>query len=114
MNIMNGVNKVILVGTLGHDPAPNTSREGKDYTSLSLATNRYWRNKNGDLERRTDWHRVMVWGKKATLCQEYLKKGAPVAVEGFLSSFEVEEDGKRRWITSVTASDVEFLPSAKT
>ena len=106
---MHGFNKVIIVGTLGSDPKPFTSREGKEFTSLSLATNRFWRNKDGVMERRTDWHRVMVWGKKATICQEHLKKGSAVCVEGYLTSYETEEGGLRRWQTSITAEDVNFL-----
>ncbi|MDZ4678082.1 MAG: single-stranded DNA-binding protein [Oligoflexia bacterium] len=106
---MNGLNKVIIVGTLGADPGNFTSRDGKPYTALSLATNRYWKTKEGVTERRTDWHRVSVWGKKALLCQEYLKKGASVCVEGFLSSYEVEEEGKKRWQTGISADEVHFL-----
>jgi single-strand DNA-binding protein len=110
---MNGLNKVIIVGTLGSDPQDVQSRGGKNYTALSLATNRYWRNKEGNLERRTDWHRVTVWGKKATLCQENLKKGNPVCIEGYLSTFEVEEEGKKKLLTSITADEVTFLPANK-
>lgn len=113
---MHGFNKVIIVGTLGSDPKPFMSKEGKEFTSLSLATNRFWRNKEGNVERRTDWHRVMVWGKKATICQENLKKGSTVCVEGYLTSYETEEGGLRRWQTSVTAEEVTFLtrPAAET
>jgi single-strand DNA-binding protein len=110
---MNGVNKVILVGTLGSDPRNLTSRDGKSFTSLSLATNRFWKNKEGTVERHTDWHRVMVWGKKGVICQEYLKKGSPVCIEGYLSTYETEEDGKKKFNTSVTAEDINFLPSRK-
>ncbi|MCC6277506.1 MAG: single-stranded DNA-binding protein [Oligoflexia bacterium] len=110
---MNGLNRVILVGTLGQDPKPLTTKEGKPYASLSLATSRFWTNKSGTVERKTDWHRVNVWGRKAELCQEYLKKGAPVCVEGSLSTFEFEENGERRWKTVISAEDVHFLPTQK-
>ncbi len=106
---MNGLNKVILVGTLGSDPKSSTSREGKGFATLSLATNRYWRNKDGNLERKTDWHKVNVWGKKAELCIENLKKGASVCVEGFLSTYETDDGGQKRWQTSVNAEEVNFL-----
>jgi single-strand DNA-binding protein len=108
---MNGMNKVIIMGYLGSDPKGQLSKDGKAYTSLSLATNRSWVNKDGAKEKRTDWHRVTVWGKKAQICQDYLKKGAPVCIEGYLSSFEIEENGQRRWLTSITAEDINFLPS---
>jgi single-strand DNA-binding protein len=107
--IMNGINKVIIVGTLGADPKNLTTRDGKPYAALSLATNRYWRSKEGTNERRTDWHRVNVWGKKALLCQERLKKGETVCVEGFLSSYEIEEEGQKRWQTGISADEVHFL-----
>lgn len=110
---MNGVNRVFIVGTLGSDPKDLTSRDGKNYTALNLATNRFWKNKEGNVERRTDWHRVTVWGKKGTLCQEYLKKGNPVCVEGHLATFEFEDEGKKAWMTSVIADDVTFLPHHK-
>lgn len=106
---MQGFNKVIIVGTLGADPQIFKSREGKDFAALSLATNRWWRNKEGNIERRTDWHRVTVWGKKASICQSHLKKGSTVCVEGYLSTFEVEEDGKTKRNTLITAEEVNFL-----
>ena len=110
---MNGVNKVFIFGYLGADPKNMTSLEGRNFTSLSLATNRYWRNKEGHLERRTDWHRVSVFGKKGTLCQDNLKKGNPVCIEGFLSTYEVIEEGKKRFMTSITANEVTFMPQPK-
>jgi len=109
---MNGLNRVILVGTLGQDPKANTSREGKPYTTLNLATHRSWKNNDGKVEQRTDWHRVHVWGKQGTLCQDWLKKGQPVCIEGHIStSSETEEDGKRKWFTFINADAVNFLPS---
>ncbi len=92
---MNGFSKVFIMGTLGSDPKAFTSREGKEFTSLNLATNRYWRNKEGSMERKTDWHRVMVWGKKALICQENLKKGSAVCVEGYLSTYAEENEGTK-------------------
>ena len=108
---MNGVNKVILLGTLGRDPQGYTSREGKPYASLSLATNRIWKDKTGEKAEKTDWHRVTVWGRKAELCQQFLKKGSGVYVEGYLSTAETEDaEGKKRWNTFINADDVTFLP----
>jgi single-strand DNA-binding protein len=106
---MNGFNKVILVGTLGADPKTIKSRDGKEFAALSLATNRFWRNKEGNNERKTDWHRVTVCGKKAGLCTSYLKKGSTVCIEGFLSTYESEENGLKRWNTSITAEEVNFM-----
>jgi single-strand DNA-binding protein len=106
---MNGLNKVILLGTLGQDPKPHTSREGKSYTTLNLATNRSWKNNDGKYEKKTDWHQVHVWGKQGLVCQENLKKGNSVAIEGYISTISSEEDGKRRWSTFITANDVNFI-----
>ena len=111
---MNGLNKVIIFGFLGSDPRSQTSKDGKPYTALSLATNRAWRNKEGLLEKKTDWHRVTVWGKQASICQQHLKKGSPVCVEGYLSTYELEENGQKRWLTSITAEDVNFLSQSST
>jgi single-strand DNA-binding protein len=105
---MNGLNKVIIVGTLGTDPKEYKTKDGASFTALSLATRRSWKNKEG--EAKTDWHRVMVWGKQALVCQQFLKKGSPICVEGHLSNYESEDaDGKRQWRTSISADHIEFM-----
>ena len=106
---MNGFNKVILLGTLGSDPRIFTSKEGKEFAALSLATNRTWRNKEGVIEEKTDWHRVTVWGKAANRCQTHLRKGSKVCVEGYLSSYETSKDGERRFHTAINAEQVDFI-----
>jgi len=109
---MNGVNKVMILGRLGQDPQDLTTRDGKPYSRLSLATNYYLRNEEGRAEKKTEWHRVTVFGKKAELCKQFLKKGSPVFVEGYLSTYETEDDaGNKKWHTSITANDVTFLPN---
>lgn len=108
---MNGLNKVFLIGTLGADPKSSTTREGKNYVTLSLATNRTWKNVEGDKQKKTDWHRVSVFGKRGELCQEYLKKGQNVCVEGYITNYTVGEEGNKRWFTTITAEAIEFLPS---
>ena len=106
---MNGVNRVFILGTLGADPKPMTSREGKTYTSLSLATNRKWKDKNGDKAEKTDWHRITVWGRLAQICQEHLKKGQKVAVEGHLSTFDTDDNGAKKRHTVINADEVTFV-----
>ena len=109
---MNGVNKVILLGTLGKDPQGYTSKDGKTYAALSLATNRTWKDKDGEKGEKTEWHRVTVWGKRAELCQQFLKKGSGVYIEGYLATAEIEDpEGKKRWNTYINADQVTFLPS---
>jgi single-strand DNA-binding protein len=107
---MNGLNRVIIVGTVGSPLKLLQTKDGKPYTSLNLATNRYWRNREGKNERRTDWHKVFVWGRKGEMCFQNLGKGSFVCVEGYLSTYETtEEDGKRRWHTTINAVDVNFM-----
>jgi single-strand DNA-binding protein len=109
---MNGINKVFLIGTLGKDPKPQVSREGKNYVTLSLATNRSWTSGEGERKNKTEWHRVTVFGRQGENCREYLRKGNPVCVEGYISTYTYNDDnGQRRWVTSITAEDVNFLPT---
>ncbi len=108
---MNGFNKVIIVGTLGADPKNQVAKNGKAFTSLSLATNRRWKNEEGEETEKTDWHKITVFGKQGELCQKYLKKGSNVCVEGYLTSFTYDIDGKKHKYTSITAEGVNFLPS---
>lgn len=106
---MMGMNRVFILGRLGRDPQHFQDKSGKPYVRLSLATERRWIT-DGEPERKTDWHTVMVWGKKGELCLQYLKKGLPIMVEGSLSTYEIsDESGQKRWSTSVHASRVEFL-----
>ncbi len=79
-----GVNKVILVGTLGKDPEIRYTQSGTAVTEVSIATNESWKDKNGEKQERTEWHRITFWGKLAEIAGEYLKKGAQVYVEGSL------------------------------
>ena len=88
---MSGVNKVILVARLGQDPE---SRDVGDSTvcNFSVATSEKWKDKSGNKQEKTEWHRIVAWGKLAGVCQEYLKKGDNVYVEGQLQY--TEKDGK--------------------
>ena len=110
---MRGINRVFLMGYLGSNPELLVSKSGKDYTRISLAVNRRQRSENGDYEDKTDWHRVMVWGRTAHLCCGHLKKGSPVAVEGMLTLMKAPDPirGGQTTHTLVTADAVHFLPS---
>jgi single-strand DNA-binding protein len=112
---MNTLNKVFLVGHIGSDPEINSSQKGKPYTRLSIATNRWRRDPEHEKGGKEDttWHTVFVWGKQSELCAKYLKKGAPVVVEGYLSSYATEDKhGEKAWKSSVTAEKVSFLPNS--
>ena len=107
-----GVNKVILVGNLGADPDMRYTPSGAGVCELRLATNESWTDKNGQKQERTEWHRIVVWGKRGEVCGKYLAKGRQVYVEGRLRTRNWEDkDGNKRWTTEVIANDVQFLGS---
>jgi single-strand DNA-binding protein len=104
------VNKAIIVGNLGADPELRYTQSGQAVANLRIATNRKWKNKQGELEEDTQWHRVVVWGRQAENCEKYLSKGRQVYVEGRIETNEWEDrDGNRRWTTEIVARDVQFL-----
>ena len=109
---MNSVNKVILVGHLAADPEVRYTQSGTAVAHLRMATNESWTGKDGKKEDRTEWHRVVAWGKLGEICGEYLTKGRQVFVEGKLktNSWETKE-GEKRYSTEITASNVVFLGS---
>jgi single-strand DNA-binding protein len=105
-----GVNKVILVGNLGNEPELRTTPSGASVCEFRLATNESWTDKGGQRQDRTEWHRVVVWGKRAETCSKYLGKGRQVFVEGRLRTRSGEDkDGNKRYTTEVVANDVQFL-----
>ncbi len=110
---MSGVNKVILVGRLGTDPEVKTVSGGNTVARLSLATSENWTDREGQKQERTEWHRVVVWGKLAELCGKYLTKGRQVYVEGRIQTRSWEDQqGQKRYTTEVVASTVQFLGGA--
>ena len=107
---MASVNKVILVGNLGRDPELRYTPGGQAVTSFSVATNERWNDKEGKTQERTEWHRIVVWGKQAENCANYLQKGRPVYIEGRLQTREWEDkEGQKRQTTEIVAQTVQFL-----
>jgi single-strand DNA-binding protein len=105
-----GVNKVILVGHLGADPDMRYTPSGQGVCELRLATSESWNDKNGQRQERTEWHRIVVWGKRAEICSKYLAKGRQVFVEGRIQTRTYDDkDGNKRYITEIIANDVQFL-----
>src|SRR4051812_32635673 len=105
-----GVNKVILVGHLGADPDMRYTPSGQGVCELRLATSESWNDKNGQRQERTEWHRVVVWGKRAEVCSKYLAKGRQVFVEGRIQTRSYDDkEGHKRYITEIIAADVQFL-----
>lgn len=102
-------NEVILVGRLGLDPELKHTK-GDDVCELRLATNESWTDKSGKRQERTEWHRIVVWGKLGELCAKYLKKGRECYVRGSLKTRSWDDkDGKKQYATEVVARNVEFL-----
>jgi single-strand DNA-binding protein len=107
---MAGVNKVILIGNLGRDPELRYTQGGAAVANFTVATNEKWRDKDGNNQERTEWHRVVVWGRTAENCAQYLHKGSSVYVEGRLQTREWEDkDGNKRNTTEINALNVQFL-----
>ena len=107
---MGSVNKVILVGNLGKDPEMRSTPGGQTVANFTLATNEQWTDKGGQKQERTEWHRIVAWGKLAEMCQSYLSKGRQVYVEGRISTRQWDDkDGNKRSTTEVVASQVVFL-----
>lgn len=107
---MSGVNKVILVGRLGNDPEIRYTQQGVAVTNFNIATSENWVDKGGQKQERTEWHRIVVWGKIAEVCSQYLAKGRQVFIEGRLQTRQWEDkEGSKRYTTEVVASTVQFL-----
>jgi len=107
---MSGVNKVIIVGRLGSDPEVKTVSGGNTVARLSVATSETWNDRDGNKQERTEWHRVVVWGKLADLCGKYLSKGRQVYLEGRLQTRSWEDQqGQKKYTTEVVAQTVQFL-----
>lgn len=109
---MAGVNKVIIVGRLGQDPEMKAVGAGSTVTRLNVATSENWVGKDGQKQERTEWHRIVVWGKLAEICGKYLAKGRQVYVEGRLQTRSWEDNGQKKYTTEIVASTVQFLGSA--
>jgi single-strand DNA-binding protein len=110
---MSGVNKVIIVGRLGTDPESKAVGQNQTVTRLSVATSEAWTDKQGQKQERTEWHRVVVWGKLAELCARHLSKGRQVYLEGRLQTRSWEDQqGQKRYTTEVVANTVQFLGAA--
>jgi len=109
---MASVNKVILIGNLGRDPELRYTQGGQGVANFTLATNERWRDKDGQNQERTEWHRIVVWGKQAENCAQYLQKGRSCYIEGRLQTREWEDkEGNKRQTTEIVAQNVTFLGS---
>jgi single-strand DNA-binding protein len=110
---MASVNKVILVGNLGTDPEIRYTPSGSAVANFSLATKDQWTGKDGQKEEKTEWHKIVAWGRLGEICGEYLKKGSQVYIEGRIQTRSWEDrDGNKRYTTEIHAFVMQMLGSA--
>ena len=105
------VNKVILVGRLGRDPETRYTGGGQAVANFTLATDETYKDRTGEKQKRTEWHRIVLWGKLAEIAQQYLKKGQLVYIEGRLQTrqWEDKRDGQKRQTTEIVANGMKML-----
>ena len=104
------VNKVILVGRLGRDPETRYTGGGQAVANFSLATDETYKDRNGERQKRTEWHKIVVWGKQAEIAQQYLKKGSLIYVEGRIQSREWnDKEGQKRTSFEIVANNFRML-----
>jgi single-strand DNA-binding protein len=106
---MGSVNKVILVGNLGRDAELRYTPGGAAVATLNMATTEVWNDKGGQRQEKTEWHRVVLWGKTAESLQEYLTKGKQIYVEGRLQTRQWEKDGQKHYTTEIRGDRVVLL-----
>ncbi|HUU01112.1 MAG TPA: single-stranded DNA-binding protein [Myxococcota bacterium] len=107
---MAGVNKAILIGNLGADPETRYTQGGQAVSNFRMATSERWTGRDGQQQERTEWHRIVTFGKLAETCQNYLSKGRQVYVEGRIQTRQWEDkEGQKRYTTEIVAQTVRFL-----
>lgn len=111
---MRGVNKVILVGTLGKDPETKTFANGGSLTQFSIATSESWTDKNsGERKEQTEWHNIVLQNRLGEIAQQYLKKGSKVYIEGSLNTRKwTDQNGQERYTTQIKGNQLQMLDSA--
>jgi single-strand DNA-binding protein len=104
------VNKAIILGNLGRDPEIRTTSNGAKVVTFSVATNRRWKGKSGEMQDETQWHRIVAWDRLAEIVEQYLKKGDRIYVEGRLQYREWEDqNGQKRYTTEIVARELVML-----
>ncbi len=107
---MSSVNKVILIGNLGKDPEVRYTPSGTAVANFSMATTENWTNKDGQRDSRTEWHRIVAWGRLGEICGEYLSKGRQVYIEGRIKTNEWEDqEGNKRQTKEIVATNMTML-----
>ena len=111
---MASVNKVILLGNLGRDPETRYTTGGDAVTNLNIATSEQWKDKAGEKQERTEWHRVVLFGRQAEIAGEYLKKGRSVYIEGRLQTRKyTDKDGVEKYSTEIVGDRMQLIGGAR-
>ena len=111
---MASVNKVILLGNLGRDPETRYTTGGDAVTNLNIATSEQWKDKSGEKQERTEWHRVVLFGRTAEIAGEYLKKGRSVYIEGRLQTRKyTDKDGVEKYSTEIVGDRMQLIGGAR-
>lgn len=109
---MSSLNRATIIGRLGSDPEVRYTQSNTAVATLSVATSEKYTDKNGERQENTEWHRVVAWGKLAEICQEYLKKGSLVYIEGPIQTRKWEnKDGATQYTTEIKALSMQMLDS---
>ena len=104
------INKVILIGNLGSDPELRHTQAGAPVATFNVATTEKWKNKDGEPQEQTEWHRIVAWQRLAEICEEYLSKGSRVYIEGKLQTRKwQDQDGNDRYTTEIIAREMKML-----
>lgn len=107
---MSDLNKAMVIGRLGRDPEIRYTQDGKAVANFTLATSDKWRDKDsGEMQERTEWHRIVAFGRLGEICGEYLSKGKQVFIEGRLQTRSWEKDGVTRYTTEIVAGNMQML-----
>ena len=110
---MASVNKAIIIGNLGRDPEVRYTQSGQAMARFTVATTDTWTDRDNSRQERTEWHNIVVWGKQAETCGQYLSKGRQVYIEGRIEKRKFEDkEGKERYFTHIVAQRVQFLGGA--
>lgn len=109
---MSSLNKAMIIGRLGADPEVRYTQSNTAVATLSVATTERYKDRNGELQESTEWHRIVAWGRLAEICQEYLKKGSLAYFEGPIQTRQWEDkDGQKKYTTEIKALNMQMLDS---
>lgn len=110
---MSSLNKAMIIGRLGQDPEVRYTQSNTAVATLNVATTERYKNKNGETDESTEWHRIIAWGRLAEICSEYLKKGSLCYFEGPIKTREwTDKDGVKKYTTEITALSMQMLGDA--